>query len=378
MNWMGKWPTIYDLANASKDDVFAVWSGLGYYSRANRLLQGAQYIVQNFDGKVPDDVKILEKEIPGVGPYTAGAIVSIAFNKPVPLVDGNVVRVLSRLLALAGDPKSKSLIEMHWKKASEIVDRLRPGDFNQAIMDIGATVCKPTNPTCDKCPLMEYCKAYQEKTCSSKVEKNDLYKKSDSIDDACKLCPPLGDIEEIGPTMYPFKVLKAEARKEDAYVSIVEFKQAETLEPYYLLVKGPEKGLLAGLWDFPQLIDEDELHPSVKTLLNQFDLQSNQIGTTIHKFSHIHRTIHVRHTCINTSSDFQLNTSEISKKSLFEGRAFMWVTESQLGDGQLGLPITLKKSFALFQSHGKPVLKKSKRVKLSKDQTTLDSFFKRQ
>ncbi|KAJ3203707.1 hypothetical protein HDU67_009983, partial [Dinochytrium kinnereticum] len=111
--WMKKWPTIFDLAKADLEDVNKVWSGLGYYSRARRLLEASRLIVTKFNGVLPKDPKILEKEVPGIGPYTAGAIASIAYNVPAPLVDGNVIRVLSRLLALGVDPKSKPAIELH-------------------------------------------------------------------------------------------------------------------------------------------------------------------------------------------------------------------------------------------------------------------------
>jgi A/G-specific adenine glycosylase len=111
--WIQKWPTLKDLANASMDDVLQVWAGLGYYSRARRLVEGAQYVIKEFDGVLPKIAEDLLK-IPGIGPYTAGAISSIAYNQPEALVDGNVVRVLSRLRALGMNPKSKEATALHW------------------------------------------------------------------------------------------------------------------------------------------------------------------------------------------------------------------------------------------------------------------------
>lgn len=107
-------PTVADLAAANLEDVNKVWAGLGYYSRAKRLHEGAKKIVDKFGGVLPSGPAELEKEVPGIGPYTAGAIASIAFGQPAPLVDGNVVRVMSRLRALGGDPKAKPSISLHW------------------------------------------------------------------------------------------------------------------------------------------------------------------------------------------------------------------------------------------------------------------------
>ena len=102
------------LAAANLEDVNKVWAGLGYYSRAKRLHEGAKKVVEEFGGTLPSEAAVLEKEVPGIGPYTAGAISSIAFGKPAPLVDGNVVRVFSRLRALGGDPKAKNAVVLHW------------------------------------------------------------------------------------------------------------------------------------------------------------------------------------------------------------------------------------------------------------------------
>ena len=112
-------------------------------------------------GHFPQDILELQK-IPGIGPYTAGAIASIAFNKKEALVDGNVVRVLSRLRALGMNSKSKEAIQLHWELARDLVDEKRPGDFNQALMDLGSTICTPTNPKCSTCPLSLECRAYSQ------------------------------------------------------------------------------------------------------------------------------------------------------------------------------------------------------------------------
>ncbi len=149
-----------------------MWSGLGYYSRGKRLHEGAKKVVEKFSGVLPSDPAVLEKEIPGIGKYTAGAICSIAFNKVTPLVDGNVVRVLSRLRSIGGDPKAKPSIALHWKLAQDTVDDTKPGDFNQAMMELGATVCTPAKPSCSTCPLKDNCRAFAEVSFKNKIKNN--------------------------------------------------------------------------------------------------------------------------------------------------------------------------------------------------------------
>ncbi|WP_233104140.1 A/G-specific adenine glycosylase [Haliangium ochraceum] len=156
--WLARFPTIATLAEAPLDDVLAQWSGLGYYSRARNLHRGAQEVMQRFGGRVPASVEEL-RTLPGVGPYTAGAIASIAFALPAPLVDGNVARVLARLYAIEGDIKASATMRALWRLAGELVPAEAPGDFNQGLMELGATVCTPTRPTCLLCPLSDHCRA---------------------------------------------------------------------------------------------------------------------------------------------------------------------------------------------------------------------------
>ena len=114
-------------------------------------------------GSLPHDIEQLQRDIPGIGPYTAGAIASIAFGIPVPAVDGNVIRVISRLRSIGSEnPKSPSTNDLVWRLAGQLVDDQRPGDFNQAIMELGATVCKPSLPDCAGCPVQSLCRAYME------------------------------------------------------------------------------------------------------------------------------------------------------------------------------------------------------------------------
>lgn len=151
-------PDVRALADAPLADVLARWSGLGYYRRARMLHAGAQAVVARHDGAVPADWDGL-RALPGVGDYTAGAIGSIAFDLPVPVVDGNVERVLTRLHALAGDPRAAKNKKRVWSIARALAEGDRPGDVNQALMELGATVCAPAAPRCLVCPVRAWCAA---------------------------------------------------------------------------------------------------------------------------------------------------------------------------------------------------------------------------
>jgi len=159
--WLIRFPTIKLLAEASLDDVLAHWQGLGYYRRARMLHEGARWVIQN---GIPQTAKEW-LAVPGVGRYTAGAIASIAQNEPAPLVDGNVERVVSRLTA--NQASAKSLTDAAWKWAeSQLLPghpaQASPGDWNQALMELGATVCKPVNLLCRACPVQPWCQAFAE------------------------------------------------------------------------------------------------------------------------------------------------------------------------------------------------------------------------
>lgn len=154
-------PTIESLALADEERVLRLWQGLGYYSRARNLRKTAQAIVERFNGRVPEDVESL-LTLPGVGRYTAGAIASIAHGTRAPIVDGNVIRVLCRLDAIESDPRDKATVAALWTRAEEILPDQRTGDFNSAMMELGATVCTPRNPSCLICPVQSMCAAFKK------------------------------------------------------------------------------------------------------------------------------------------------------------------------------------------------------------------------
>ncbi|HET6202652.1 MAG TPA: A/G-specific adenine glycosylase [Planctomycetota bacterium] len=200
-------PNVATLARAPLDRVLAAWSGLGYYRRARMLREAARRIVRDHGGAFPSDPEAV-RSLPGVGPYTAGALLSIAFGKPFPVLDGNVARVLSRLLALRGDPRRNR--RTLGEAATALVDPRAPGDFNQALMELGALVCTPRSPRCPACPLRTLCRTRA-----------------------------LGLAEEIPPPR------ERRVRRVEWTAALV--RRGRTL----LLLRRPEEGLLAGLWDLP-------------------------------------------------------------------------------------------------------------------------------
>ncbi len=210
--WMERFPTLEALADAERDDILQLWKGLGYYSRARNLHRAAGVVRERFDGELPGTVEGL-KELPGVGPYTAGAIASIAFDVPTPAVDGNVRRVLSRLFDLP-DPTDAELRE----RAAELVDPERPGDLNQAVMELGATICAPSSPACGRCPVADLCVARARGTVAER--------------------PPS---KSRGP------------------VPRREVVSGVTLDPAgrTLVTRRPEDGLLGGMWEFPGTEPDD-------------------------------------------------------------------------------------------------------------------------
>ena len=165
--WMKRFPNISSLANANEDEVIKLWEGLGYYSRVRNMCKAAKAIVECYDGKFPSDLESV-LSLPGVGRYTGGAICSIAYNQPEPIVDGNVVRVLTRLIGIEESSKSKSVVDRLWSVAGDLVkhavslqksSQRNASSFNQAMMELGALVCTPRKPLCCNCPLKGRCVA---------------------------------------------------------------------------------------------------------------------------------------------------------------------------------------------------------------------------
>lgn len=242
-------PTVRDLAEGSEEVLLKLWEGLGYYSRARNLQKAAGILMEQYEGKLPS-TKVQLIALPGIGPYTAGAIASIAFGKKETAIDGNLLRVGSRLLAFGGvvtKGEGKKKIEEFWQ---EVLPEDRPGDFNQAIMDIGATICLPNrDPLCQSCPLSSLCKAYEQ---------------GNSVD-------------------YPQKEEKKPRKMQEKTVFLLY--DADNIA----LQKRNDKGLLAGLWQFPMAEGHLDEEQAIRWL-SQNSLQALRLGqgpSAKHIFSHI-------------------------------------------------------------------------------------------
>ena len=159
--FIDRFPPVEALAAAPEDEVLKLWEGLGYYRRARNLHRGARQVAEELGGVIPSDVKELLK-ISGIGEYTAGAIASIAYDRAVPAVDGNVIRVVSRVRGIRENVGIPSVRRQITEAAAELVPAERPGDFNQAMMDLGATICVPGTPSCERCPVAGMCDACRE------------------------------------------------------------------------------------------------------------------------------------------------------------------------------------------------------------------------
>jgi A/G-specific adenine glycosylase len=158
MTFLTRFPTLASLARAKAQDVLAAWSGLGYYRRARHLHEAARIVMRDHHGSVPDD-PVTFGALPGVGRYTTGAVLSLAFDRPLAVLDGNVARVLSRLYALPAAVREPRGARALWAVADSLVPRQGAGEWNQALMELGATVCAPRTPRCDDCPLRPLCRA---------------------------------------------------------------------------------------------------------------------------------------------------------------------------------------------------------------------------
>ena len=159
--FLKRFPTVRKLAAASEHEVLRYWEGLGYYSRARNIHKTARLIVEANSGRFPDDVDLLVK-LPGIGRYTAGAIASFAFDQRAPIVEANTLRLYSRLLGYRGEPRSNSGQRLLWDFAECILPRKASGRFNQALMELGATICTPNDPDCDRCPVRSCCTAFAD------------------------------------------------------------------------------------------------------------------------------------------------------------------------------------------------------------------------
>ena len=267
-------PTVESLASADLQDVLILWEGLGYYSRARNLHESAKIIVDTYNGVIPSEWDQI-RELKGIGDYTAAAILSIAFEKPYGVVDGNVIRVIARYIGISDDVTKSAVKKTIQNTMNELIDPDRPGEFNQSVMELGSLICTPIKPNCEICPINSICLAFK-----------------------------LVQTETI-----PYKPKKKPIPHIDIAVGIIIGADGKIL-----ISKRPENVMLGGLWEFPGGKVEsgesitDALHRELK---EELGINVNEVTEFIsikHAYSHFKVTIHA-FTCTNTSGIPQNLTS---------------------------------------------------------------------
>jgi len=256
--FLQKFPDLCSLADATLADVLKVWEGLGYYARARNLLNAAQLMVRNNGGAMPQTHDELIK-IPGIGPYTAAAVASIAFNEDYPVVDGNVLRVLSRIFKIEDAPGKKGTKTKFVDAARELLPEGQASEFNQAMMELGALICLPKNPKCDQCPVTSLCLAFQT-------------------------------LEN--PAVLPIKAPPRNKPHYDVVVGIIWNKGKIFID------QRPTDGLLGGLWEFPG--GKKELNETLEECLEREIFEELGIRVKVqgpfmtvpHAYTHFKVTIH--------------------------------------------------------------------------------------
>ena len=289
-------PSIKELAEVPEDQLMKLWEGLGYYSRARNLKKAAVMIMDEFGGQLPSSFEELQS-LPGIGPYTSGAIASIAFGSRVPAVDGNVLRVISRITANQGDIASSSVKKEIEELVRALLPEQRAGDFNQALMELGATVCLPNGlPKCDQCPVQTLCKGQQ-----------------------------LGIA-----TQLPVKQRKKKRRIEEKTVFVIEHKGKIAVR------RRNEDGLLSGLWEFPN-IEGHLFYAQAERKLREWEIAPAGIlpmPNAKHIFTHL---------------EWHMIGYYIQAEQVEENDAFVWATPTQLRE-QYSIPTAFKAYTAFLKS----------------------------
>lgn len=255
--WMARFPTVEALARADLQEVLKCWEGLGYYARGRNLHRSAQIVVAQYGGQLPDNHADL-MALPGMGPYTAGAILSIAFGHDAAALDGNVRRVLCRLFAIDADPRRPEMRQMLWALAGSLVPSQDGGLFNEGMMDLGATICTPKSPGCPHCPLGELCQGYASRS----------------------------------PESYPRRIHRR---------PLPHYRVAAAVtwrDGRILIAQRPLHGLLGGLWEFPGgKVEPGETLPEClkRELREEMDIDidvGRQLTVVRHAYTHFRVTVY--------------------------------------------------------------------------------------
>jgi len=301
LNFIEQFPSIEELAAADEEKVLKAWEGLGYYSRVRNLHAAVKEVKEKYESKVPDNPKGISS-LKGVGPYTAGAILSIAYGKPEPAVDGNVMRVLSRILSIWEDIAKPSTRKIFEEAVRMLISKENPSYFNQALMELGALICTPTSPSCLLCPVRDHCHAFEEGT----------------------------------QTELPVKTKKKSVKHVDLVAGLFVNREGKIL-----IHKRPNKGLLADLWEFPNVEKSQLFHP--RKVLEDFLLNEYKINSEIRTSSFAK----IDHVFSHLTWEIEVFTGEIEGK-IKETPTLKLVTAEELGE--YAFPVSHQKIWKEYQT----------------------------
>ncbi len=279
--FMKSFPTLKSLSDAKIDNVLSHWSGLGYYARARNLHKAAKIIQEQYSGIFPDTVEKIA-ELPGIGLSTAGAILSLSMNKRAVILDGNVKRVLARYFAIASPINNKNTIDQLWQYAEKLTPDQQAGHYNQAMMDLGATLCTRTKPRCTDCPLHRKCVAYLE----------------------------------FKPDNFPIKIIKKSRPVKKTIMLIIHNNKQEIL-----LHKRPPSGIWGGLWGLPEI--------NLKMDLKNYFTKLRTLPEITHQFTHF--TLEILPICVRLK-----NQRDLIKLDLGET---VWYKQSSKLPGGVSTPV---------------------------------------
>ncbi len=298
--WLKHYPTLQSVAKARIDSLLKLWEGLGYYQRCRNFHKALKIVVTNYKGNIPNSYKHFI-DFPGVGEYTAGAVLSIAFNKPIPAIDGNVKRVMSRILGI------KNLTIYNKRRIKKTIYKFipidNPGNFNQALMELGALLCTPKKPNCTKCPIAKYCNAYKTSN----------------------------------PELYP---LPKVARKTPHYIIVTGIIWRDTK---FYIQKRDENSMLGGLWEFPggKVENNESLERALKREIEEecgiIPIIKGKIGCVNHSYSHFSISLNSFH-CIEGNQKIKFSENGV------------WITNREIGS--YPFPRANHKLFTLINKKG--------------------------
>ena len=294
--FLRRYPTLESLAAAPLADVLKLWEGLGYYRRARHLHQTARIVLEQHHGVFPDTAAAL-RELPGVGPYTAGAIASIAFGESAAVLDGNVIRVFTRLLDMDSDISQGATRKKLWRIAADFLPAQGAGDYNQALMELGQTICRPKNPRCAQCPIQAHCQAFANKTQAQR----------------------------------PVRKKRAVLPHYHVTAGIIHDSAGRLL-----IAQRPLEGLLGGLWEFPggKLEDGESLPECLaRELVEELAIRV-EVGECFqvvnHAFTHFKMTLHA------FDCRYLGAIPPHSEPQALQAQAWAWVRPGELGDYSFG------------------------------------------